>query len=158
MRRRADGGEGVRRIGRYILNTSAAVSLILFVAMLVLWLRSRTHRDEICYTLPDRGVWNQPPHDERFRVTSASSRLVLTHSYWDDDPEAPKGRGLCEVSSDPWVDSGWELFCGRTGFASFGIVSSSGTFSVPSVQQIRIVPHWAVAALTALLPAWRAIA
>jgi hypothetical protein len=99
VRHDPDEGEGVRRIGRYILNGLTVLSLVLCTASAALWVRSHWRRDLIAWNLRDRwsavsmgtGVGGAFFAHSQFLLVSAQRNLV----YDSDEAEPYRARWCC---------------------------------------------------------------
>jgi hypothetical protein len=119
VRRDCDEGEGVRRIGRYIFNGLTALSLLVCMTTIVLWLATRTRGvavrvsryavapDQVDYLGVDVGCvsgrmgfieeristrqWELPPSRESARKHGPGNRWELLTNYFGrfDDSQFP---------------------------------------------------------------------
>jgi hypothetical protein len=132
---------GVRRIGQYILNGLAVLSLLTCLTTIVLWARSAHHWDQAsCFG-----------RSSAFAMTSCRSQLLfmraqyssagLSHGFHVHSQSAPS---LAAWSSDKSARSHWYNSVGFEYLRS----DDSG-----EIREGVVVPHYALCALSAILPA-----
>jgi hypothetical protein len=152
-------------VGRRLLNLLTLLSLLLWVAVVALWVRSYLAYEQLGRITPGHGAKI---------VRSASGRLHFArHSYWDHTfgmgGEWEYHAGV--QAPDRWPQYEYQRPVDETfGFAHY--VGTAYTWpghiypavtTVPSKTDPRwwrdnyrawVVPHWALAAATAALPVW----
>ena len=128
-----------------LLNLLSILSLLLCVAVCVLWLRSQWHLDFVLFRAAG----------DLFRLQSASGTLKVE---WGDDWPDPVP--VKYVHND--VIGRWDPADDIGAVAGFGFARTVQRWeyrqgqwhSAPFVN--AAVPHWLVAALAGAVPAWRA--
>jgi hypothetical protein len=130
----------MRRLG---LNTATAVSLVIGLAMLALWIRSYSHADALanCQPTTERGVIST-----RGCLLFYDEAAIGSYRY-------PPPTGWTYVALPPAADIADYAPTNTTRFATlagFGaLAGDNGRYTVTA----RIIPHWSLALATALLPA-----
>lgn len=127
----------MRRLARYTLNALTALSLLLCVAMVALWVRS--------YAVADHGRLDRADGELGFASTKGRLLLVWTTA------RRPGSSG--HITGEPFElgDHGETLGFG-TSFSVAGFSVWSGTGGQSSQWRDVIIPLWMVAGLGALLP------
>jgi hypothetical protein len=146
---------GVRRIGRYILNMLAALSLVLCVATCLLWVRSYSRCDLLRYLSDGKHVG-----DVDYFVCSMNGRIALTRLVEirpDELNFTPPGRLPTGFSRqllhvDGTVLGGDESLWNRIGFAAWSAGSAKNS---NSAERVCVIPYWFIATLFALAPIFR---
>ncbi len=90
---RLDMMTGMRRIGRYAFSLFVAVSLILFIATCVFWVRSARHADELEYhhVKVDRSAGQNLQGETHWYLSSSEGKIWLyliyapLHVAWDGE-------------------------------------------------------------------------
>ena len=128
----------MRPFARGLFTLCSAASLVLCVAVCVLWARSGTHRD--------RAAWGEWPQRQAYGFNSGGGRIEV----W---------RGL-----DPWhlMDSADPYHAPNAVLGALGIECASTAWLPPAAGFISIgvrFPHGLAAAIAAVLPAgWLVVA
>jgi len=138
----------VRCLLRIFFNILTAFSLLFFVTVCVLWVRSYHLSDQFRYR-SDRG-WRS--------MNSAQGYLTfhMLIADWSDQP--PDSRGFTYQRDLPTRPHNWLIFLSsessdidttwkKAGFAWYSKRRADGVFSA-----IAVAPFWSLAALTTLLP------
>ena len=148
-----------------LLNLLTALSLLLFLAVVVLWVRSHLVYEQVGRITPDHGA---------DILRSASGRLHFArHSYWDHTFTMDgKWRHRVGVQAPTnWPQREYQRPAGEVlGFARYVGTAYTWPGHVHGIPQplppkndprwwrdhyrVWVVPHWALAAATGLLPAW----
>jgi hypothetical protein len=154
----------VKRVLRILLNSVTVLSLLLFVAMVVLWVRSYLCRDVLVHHYPATG--------NQWYVESARARIAFHLSRGSATPStAPSGVkdlglqfgtsrppvSVLEIVEGPNFDPRSGTSVGRWGFRA--VLQERRDPSRGLVRSWLIgAPNWAIAILFAILPAirWRA--
>jgi hypothetical protein len=143
----------VKRLGRWAFNIVAGVSLVLFLATSVLWVRSYW-----------RTEWFEIGNATRFRTFGSSSGRMYAAGWtnyarnygWDAHSSGkPFGQarfaGLGNVVTMPYTANGVGVMTLNRSLRRFGpFLFGTGT---GGDDVAVVVPHWAPAALTLALPA-----
>jgi hypothetical protein len=141
----------MRRLVRILQHGAAALSLLLCVATVALWVRSYWVSDAIHWWHPTRRVY--------YSVASARGRVACQSDEPRDarlatGPYRPghAGYDTIPLPNEDWED-GWGVpFDARRTFMGFGYVRATRGLGRLSTQ-MGIVPMWFVTLLTALPPA-----
>ena len=133
------------------LTIVATLSLLLLVATVILWVRSRTLIDYLQWT----------DHRHFPGVGSSDGRIIYTYQFWPDGVGGNEpGFGLGSRPGNPpyWGPGHYEF--GRNHFAGFewspaaGVQQPSTEFIVISIPtpttRVIAVPHWFLCLLTSI--------
>jgi hypothetical protein len=132
----------MRRLG---LNSATAVSLVIGLATLALWIRSYSHTDAFanCQPTTERGVIST-----RGCLLFYDEAAIGSYRY-------PPPTGWTYVTLPPAAHIADYAPTNTTRFATlagFGVLAGdNGRYTVTA----RIIPHWSLTVATALLPATR---
>jgi hypothetical protein len=142
----------MKRLGRWLFNFAAGVSMVMCVATAALWARSLFVTEEVVYqrTDPLRRTWLH------FWVASTPGRIFITHLVYrfDADGQAEKfarnrGEGWHhgETSDESDEFPFWRTLGFRVNWTSH-LRQGTGTINAQQVS----VPHWFVLLLSAIVP------
>ncbi len=127
---------------RWLVNLAAALSLVLCVLVLALWVRSYFASDAISFT--DNG-------GATFGVQSSRGQVLVGVMRFGTGPTgAPTGLGVSTAAAVPLE----QMLVGRPAFRRFGFAGQSVNDPGAGYRaRVLIVPHWFVAALLAVATA-----
>jgi len=127
----------MKRCRRWLFNGLAALSLILCVATVIGWTRSKSHRD--IFTVPlsrYRGCW----------IESVRGGIQLGQAIYQSPSSVESGWDIDQPADPVPTDTHW-------GFGFVAGEAQTGDF-VKFRFVVAIVPNWFATALTAALPIW----
>jgi hypothetical protein len=134
----APGGvDGVGRMTRLLLNLLTALSLLLCVAMCVLWVRSCWRSDALGY---EQRCTEEDPHGD-YWLNSSRGRMTFMTAMLDTDGKETGPFWHTDPPGDPyrWDQEGSYVL-------AWSLENYPG-------QSMVSTPHWVVAALLAIVPA-----
>jgi hypothetical protein len=151
----------MRRLPRILLNAATALSLVLCVATVALWVRSYRLADVVGWTGRDRVA---VATSDRGRLTVGAVTVPATwvaalaaHRGWD---RSTRPAGTADVGPTLARYPGTRRHWHALGFRWFVSDGGQGQASLGSAdaalpQRVVAVPHWATALAFAAAPAWR---
>ena len=162
MRSSADGTLDCRSVRRRLFTFLSALSLLLCVAVCVLWVRSYRY---VSYW-DSHEYWTDQGRAHRLESWAVSYRGKFCYAHsalWSEDPLAlqliAKNAGAHGKALDTVADPSWHSRRASTGFlantrAGFGFESLSqsgaGDLKMSGTRRATSIPYWAMAALTGL--------
>jgi hypothetical protein len=135
----------VKRLVRILLNAVTVLSLLLCAATAVFWVRSYWRTDHVRYDWVLQG--GRPAVVAGRAVWSRHGRVVAWSQALHEDP--PEGLGWY-AGSKPNDDDDRSI----TDRPKWQVVGFAWWYD-PQPYAFLIVPHWALAAVAAVLPAWQ---
>ncbi len=150
---------------RWTLNILAGLSLAILLAMIILWVRSAAHNDELSCS--------------RWQITGTRGRqrtLILLSRDGQISIDGRRGQGVLNAGQHwfPTQPTGWSVQPASSPIAQGKLVAASRLplrgFSYQSTGPHKLtsargtwtqwnlvlaVPHWFIILLAAILPAWR---
>jgi hypothetical protein len=127
-------------VKRRLFNVAAAMSLVLWLGTVALWMRSYRFKDVLCYSCPPKTIG----------VGSIHGRVGFEWITLQGAPTGPASAGwyyttYADADPPPMPSTGW---LARLGFGYSANGASNPLFAITG--GLLVIPHWAVATVLAV--------
>jgi hypothetical protein len=143
----------MKRLRGWLFNLAAAVSLVLAIATIILWVRSNRAVDIVSCNFQDG------PGSDGIELTSGNARIRFLSTHWDVDPRPnlfTHGLSSFKIThNNPATVARREA---KDGDSTFGLRRNLQNRGMPGATGFLLwFPHWFAFALTAPLPIIRTL-